>query len=453
MYLPGPHAAVWNVDALAASKEIILCEALFDAMTFWVAGFTNVITSYGVSGFTEAHRAALRRYGTERVLVAYDADAAGDRAAEQVAEELTRMGIECYRVHFPRGLDANAYALTNAPASESLGALLRGATWLGRGAPVIAAAPVISSLAAAPVAAPAVVASPVPAPPPQLSVERHGDDVVCAIADRSYRVRGLAKNQSPDALRVNLLAKRGEEVHVDTLDLYVARVRTLFIGQAAKELGVSEETIKRDVGAVILALESLVAEQTAATLTPALSAGHASTMSDPEREAALALLSDLDAERGTLLVREGKGKKDRLVPIGERAIRWTHLYLDRVRRLLLCRAHDLPSRHALFLSSRGVRIRATKLTARLHQYLVCAGIEKPGSVHIFRHTMATLMHDAGADIRDLQEMLGHAQLSTTEIYTHVSIERLKAVHTKTHPAHLEHARAPAPFLLAAEEER
>ncbi len=59
-------------------------------------------------------------------------------------------------------------------------------------------------------------------------------------------------------------------------------------------------------------------------------------------------------------------------------------------------------------------------------------------MHIFRHTMATLMHDAGADIRDLQEILGHAQLSTTEIYTHVSIERLKAVHTRTHPAHLVH---------------
>ena len=80
-------------------------------------------------------------------------------------------------------------------------------------------------------------------------------------------MRGLAKNTSPDALRVNLLAKRGEDVHVDTLDLYVARVRGLFIVQAAKELGVSEETIKRDVGAVILALETLVAEQLAAMLT------------------------------------------------------------------------------------------------------------------------------------------------------------------------------------------
>ena len=149
--------------------------------------------------------------------------------------------------------------------------------------------------------------------------------------------------------------------------------------------------------------------------------------------------TDLDAERGTLLVREGKGRKDRLIPIGERAIQWTHQYLDRVREHLMHRARRTPERRALFLNARGQRIRPTRLTDRLHQYLLSAGIEKPGSVHIFRHTMATLMHDGGADIRDLQEMLGHAQLSTTEIYTHVSIERLKAVHTRTHPAHLTRA--------------
>jgi integrase/recombinase XerD len=172
--------------------------------------------------------------------------------------------------------------------------------------------------------------------------------------------------------------------------------------------------------------------------------------------------TDVDPERGTLFVREGKGKKDRLVPIGERAILWTHRYLDHVRPKLIEHAARRSVRNrstrALFLTAHGTRVRATKLTDRLHGYLVKAGIEKPGSVHIFRHTMATLMHDAGADIRDLQEILGHAQLSTTEIYTHVSIERLKAIHTRTHPAHLVHANgevssrasAPAPFLLAAE---
>lgn len=157
-------------------------------------------------------------------------------------------------------------------------------------------------------------------------------------------------------------------------------------------------------------------------------------------------LPDLDAERAVVLVREGKGKKDRLVPIGARAIAWVHRYLDSVRPRLV-RARD-PG--ALFLSARGTRIRPTRLTERLHRYVVVAGVGKPGSVHIFRHTMATLMHDAGADIRDLQEILGHAQLSTTEIYTHVSIERLKAVHAQTHPARLTHTRAPAASSLAAE---
>lgn len=296
LYLAGPHAAVWNVDALASSKEIILCEALFDAMTFWAAGFTNVITSYGVSGFTDAHRAALRLYGTERVLVAYDADAAGDRGAEQVAEELTRMHIECYRVHFPRGLDANAYALaeaSNAPPRESLGVVLRAATWLGRGAPIVTVSATPSPLAAA-------LPSPSPAPTPReptaaLTIERRGDDVVCSISDRSYRVRGLAKNTSPDALRVHLAVTRGAGetvgMHLDTLDLYVARARGLFIAQAAKELGVSEETIKRDVGAVILALETLVAEQLTATLAPSATSP-APAMTDAERASALALLRD-----------------------------------------------------------------------------------------------------------------------------------------------------------------
>lgn len=157
-------------------------------------------------------------------------------------------------------------------------------------------------------------------------------------------------------------------------------------------------------------------------------------------------LIDLDAERGVVLVREGKGKKDRLVPIGARAIGWVHRYLDTVRPRLV-RARD-PG--ALFLNARGTRIRPSRLTERLHRYVVAAGVGKPGSVHIFRHTMATLMHDAGADIRDLQEILGHAQLSTTEIYTHVSIERLKAVHVKTHPAHLSRAPTPALLSLAAE---
>lgn len=143
-------------------------------------------------------------------------------------------------------------------------------------------------------------------------------------------------------------------------------------------------------------------------------------------------LRDVDAERGVLSVRDGKGRKDRVVPIGARALRWIDEYLRRVRPALVSRRGD--DCGALFVNARGARVRPTRLTERLRRYITHAGVAKPGSVHIFRHTAATLMHERGADIRDLQEILGHAELSTTAIYTHVSIPRLKAVHARTHPA-------------------
>ena len=78
LYLPGPHRGVWNVEALPSSKEVILCEALIDALTFWCAGYRNVTSGYGVNGFTAEHLEAFQRHGIERVLIAYDRDEAGD---------------------------------------------------------------------------------------------------------------------------------------------------------------------------------------------------------------------------------------------------------------------------------------------------------------------------------------------------------------------------------------
>jgi DNA primase catalytic core len=133
LYLPGGHRGVWNEEALIASREIILCEALIDALTFWAAGFRNVTASYGTNGFTADHRAAFERHGTTRVYIAYDRDEAGDKAAAKLAEELMEMGLECYRIEFPKGMDANAYALKVTPAAKSLGVLLNRASWLGKG--------------------------------------------------------------------------------------------------------------------------------------------------------------------------------------------------------------------------------------------------------------------------------------------------------------------------------
>ncbi len=133
LYLPGPHRGVWNVSALKASKEVILCESLIDALTFWCAGFRNVTASYGIEGFTDDHLAAFKQYHTERVLIAYDRDEPGDRAASSLAAKLMAEGIECFRVQFPRGMDANEYALQVTPAAKSLGLVIRQAAWMGRG--------------------------------------------------------------------------------------------------------------------------------------------------------------------------------------------------------------------------------------------------------------------------------------------------------------------------------
>jgi DNA primase catalytic core len=117
-YLAGPHRAVFNVAALASSEEVILCEAMIDALTFWCAGYRSVISSYGVAGFTPLHLAAMKAHGTRRVLIAYDRDPAGDRAAESLSEQLRGEGISSYRVEFPKGMDANDYARKLKPASK-----------------------------------------------------------------------------------------------------------------------------------------------------------------------------------------------------------------------------------------------------------------------------------------------------------------------------------------------
>lgn len=103
LYLPGPHRGVWNQLALEANREVILCEALIDALTFWCAGYRNVTASYGIEGFTPDHLAAFRQCGIERVLIAYDRDEAGERAAEKLAQQLIAEGLDCYRILFPQG--------------------------------------------------------------------------------------------------------------------------------------------------------------------------------------------------------------------------------------------------------------------------------------------------------------------------------------------------------------
>ena len=141
-------------------------------------------------------------------------------------------------------------------------------------------------------------------------------------------------------------------------------------------------------------------------------------------------LFDIDLPRGTVTVRQGKGKKDRVVPIGERALAWVEKYVQEVRP----RYAVEPDPGVVFLTEEGESITLPRLTQMVRDYVDRAELGKRGSCHLWRHTCATLMLENGADVRFLQEMLGHAELSTTQRYTQVSIQKLKEVHTATHPS-------------------
>ena len=402
LYLPGPHKGVFNVEALKAEKTVVLCEALLDALTFWCAGHRNVTASYGVEGFTAAHLNAFRRHGVERVLIAYDRDEAGDRAAVALGEKLMDEGMEVLRVQFPHGMDANEYACKVKPAEKGLGVLLQSALWIGKarkpmkppdsepeadlprpkpddeGAgppddlrlrtlfswkdrvltkavprrsavaapdaaaddaeavdeaieppadelepPALEAAPaeepelsharagavsslsLVAAVAAKDVEAPAAAddgedlmqdaAAPVPSrapadPAPSSAAGGKAEhEELLVFEDRRYRVRGLDKNLAYDLMRVNVLAARGEAMHVDTLDLYSARQRAVFVKQVGIELKLPEDLVKRDLGRVILRLEELQEERIKKTLEPKAKDYQ---MTPEEREKALALLRD-----------------------------------------------------------------------------------------------------------------------------------------------------------------
>jgi DNA primase len=344
LYLPGPHRGVFNRDGLVGQSEIILCEALIDALTFWAAGYRNVTSCYGVNGMTEELLGTLKSRGAQRVLVAFDRDEAGDRGAETLAKRLTAEGLDCFRLLFPKGMDANAYACAVKPAEKSLGVVIRSAQWLGQGAkpaithavsvasdvaemnltrndtpadPVERAATVatVLPLAASSCAAvdvgvemessptlpePRAAAMPDPpdAEPPTQADERQ---VVLTFGERRYRVRGLPP-QLTEALKVNVLvtliavsgdpgsaAPEGAALHVDTLDLYQAKQRQVFAKSAAGELRVEEHIIQRDLGRLLLKLEQVIEERAKAAESPVVAPA---AMTAAQTQEALAFLRD-----------------------------------------------------------------------------------------------------------------------------------------------------------------
>ncbi|MFZ2959791.1 MAG: CHC2 zinc finger domain-containing protein [Candidatus Ozemobacteraceae bacterium] len=352
MYLAGPHKGVFNFKALRISKDVILCEAIIDALTFWSAGFRNVTASYGVNGFTPEYLEAFKKYGIKRVFIAYDRDSAGDSAAETLSEKLISEGFECFRIQFPHGMDANEYATKTSPPEKRLEAVIRNAVWMGKGKiptekrkafevpsipeeeptaatnekipdPEITSQPLSQAeeTTAKPQApetlsqpseetkevfpleaqkAPAEPPTPEPArtapvtqpvsPVPAAAVTgRNAEEIKITLNERLWRVRGLAKNLSYDQLKVNLCVYQGERFFVDTLDLYSARSRVGFIKQTAEELRLTEELVRIDLGKIILQLEEAQDKQIREALTPK---EQKVTLSPEEYQDAMALLQD-----------------------------------------------------------------------------------------------------------------------------------------------------------------
>jgi len=308
LFLPGPQRGIWNPAALR-SPEVIITEGIIDALTFWCAGFRNVTTGYSAKALPDELLDALLAAKVQRVFIAFDRDEGGEKGAAEVAAQLAAHGVECLRVMFPHGQDANEYALKVTPADKSLGVLLRAAQPMGevRSKPSVSStiAPAPSSLAAkaaleaAPVARepeekrePNEAAREEKPSPPVVSVDvrkHESDEVELAIGDRTYRVRGLAKNTGFESLKVSLRVACAERWHLDTLDLCVARERERFITAAASETTLKPELLKRDLGRVLLKLEEL---QEARLRAQTETKPAAPNLSEDERSAALALLRD-----------------------------------------------------------------------------------------------------------------------------------------------------------------
>ena len=146
-------------------------------------------------------------------------------------------------------------------------------------------------------------------------------------------------------------------------------------------------------------------------------------------------VDDINLESGILTVRQGKGGKDRVVPLGRIAVKYLETYVNGIRPTLLRIAtlDRKPAQKALFLSLRGGRLSKNAFSERIEHYRVLAGIRHAVTPHTFRHTCATHMIRNRANIRHVQEMLGHVDLNTTQQYLHLTITDLKEAHSRFHP--------------------
>ena len=270
LYLPGNHRGVLNAKAVEVFEEIILAEAIFDALSLYAAGVQNVIPCYGTGGFTEDHRTTLKN--TRRVFIAFDNDEAGENAAKKLADLLTADGKECHRVHIPNfdGVvkDLNDYVSHLRGQGMSLPEVKAAFAELLKQAPRIGfhreAKVAVLNL-----------------------VEQTQDTLIFQNCNALYHLRGLFDNNG-SSLRVILTARHEDNTHTDRLDLYTAKHRVSFAYRAAHRLELPAAKIEEDLNRLIPILETLLNENR----SKAEEKPHRPEMSADEYREAHALLRD-----------------------------------------------------------------------------------------------------------------------------------------------------------------
>lgn len=261
LYLPGPHHGIFNPDSLK-EREIILCESVIDALTFIVHGMTQATCIFGTQGFTEELFEAIRAANLDGIRLAYDADESGERAARRDSERLQKLGMECYRIRFPYGQDANTFALSEGKAA--LQKLVRNAEWLGAGVPSSSSLAAASSLVAN--AEEAKEEKEVVAPPAVIELSQDGENHALTVGERHYQVRGLNRNQSLEVMKITLrVTEPGGLFHLDQIDLCKDQDRRRFCERASEETRLERDLIKRDLGKLLLASERTLEKRLAVT--------------------------------------------------------------------------------------------------------------------------------------------------------------------------------------------
>jgi DNA primase catalytic core len=253
LYLPGPRRGIFNRQAAIRDKEIILTEAVIDALTLMAAGIGNTIPCYGVNGLTDDHLTLFKQHDIQKIRICFDNDHAGRRGREVVAARLQEEGFTTEWLNLPEGQDINSFFLLTANSGEQFAALLRP-----------------GNQSEPSVAAPDPGANPAPAGPAESTITAEG--VVCTLDNRHYEVRAINKTDAKLKGTVKGIDTGRKRFHVDTVDFYSARSRAYLLKSLAELFGVEEKVIALDLEKLTLLAEDFTRQSPVQTgPTPAMS--------------------------------------------------------------------------------------------------------------------------------------------------------------------------------------